>query len=962
MLLLMLTAAQAQARPAHRRALADYFGPLLPKKLNDCRTCHLPDPPGTAADQLATEKPHNAFGARLKAVKAELRKAGKKTDIASRLEAVFQEDSDGDGVSNLIELLTGHFPGDASDRPTAAELAEAPRLLAAFEQARKAYRWTPFETVTAPAVPAVRKAAWLRNPIDAFIAAEHEGHGLSPRPPASRSVLLRRVYLDLIGIPPTRAELHAFLTDASPSAYEKVVERLLASPQYGERWGRHWMDVWRYSDWAGFGEEVRESQKHIWHWRDWIIASLNQDRGYDRMIQEMLAGDELAPTDPDTLRATGFLVRNWFRFNRQVWLDHAVEHTGKAFLGITLNCARCHDHMYDPILQKEYYAFRAIFEPHQIRADRLPGQPDLNVDGIARVYDGPATTPTYLFIRGNDANPDKSKAIAPALPAMFASSDLDIGAIKLPREAFVPDTRPAIIEETIRTHAQQVVHLKDLVAKAKTELARHETALAAARDKDKQTWAKLQALRSRLDANPSVPAMLADWNAALAEAKASAEGLIQSQRAGKVFADDLRLAEMNQSVAEAAQAELLAEVRTEKLEDAEAQQKQPELWKKAALEAHAAQQRHGLLEAQRNHFAAQLALMRWQQSSPTVPGGKRTTTDQSKLKSQLTAAAEALAKAELEARRPPTPSYTRRNLPSYPATSSGRRLSLARWITDPHNPLAARVAMNHLWLRHFGQAIVPSVFDFGRNGRPASHPALLDWLAAEFMKNNWSMKSMHRLIVLSNTYRMDSTPDAACLAADPDNRYLWRVSPRRLEAESVRDSVLAVAGQLDTRMGGPDIDYRQGLTVPRRSVYFRHAAEKEMEFLELFDAANVTECYRRSESIVPQQALALFNSSLATVQARLLARRLCMDHNGAVEFVRSGFEQVLNRAPTADEEKACCQFLEQQTALLGQPKNLSHFTAASAAAAVAPSAAPGMRAREDLIQVLLNHHDFVTIR
>jgi hypothetical protein len=368
-----------------------------------------------------------------------------------------------------------------------------------------------------------------------------------------------------------------------------------------------------------------------------------------------------------------------------------------------------------------------------------------------------------------------------------------------------------------------------------------------------------------------------------------------------------------------------------------------------------------LLEAQRNHFAAQLALMRGQQSSPTVRGGKRTA-DQSKLKSQLTAAAEALAKAELEARRPPTPAYTRRNLPSYPATSSGRRLALARWITDRHNPLTARVAMNHLWLRHFGQAIVPSVFDFGRNGRPASHPALLDWLAAEFMKNNWSMKSMHRLIVLSNTYRMDSTPDPACLTIDPDNRYVWRMSPRRLEAESVRDSVLAVAGQLDTRMGGPDIDYRQGLIVPRRSVYFRHAAEKEMEFLELFDAANVTECYRRSESIVPQQALALFNSSLATAQARLLARRLCRDHNGAVEFVRGSFEQVLSRPPTVEEEKACCQFLKQQTALLDQPKNLTHFTAASAAAAVAPSAAAGMRAREDLIQVLLNHHDFVTIR
>src|SRR5207253_2242908 len=161
----------------------------------------------------------------------------------------------------------------------------------------------------------------------------------------------RRIYLDLIGLPPTPAEQSAFEKDDSPYAYERVVDRLLASPQYGERWGRHWMDVWRYSDWDGYGAEVRESQPHIWRWRDWIIESINADRPYDQMITEMLAADEIAPDDPQTLRASGFLVRNWYKFNRNVWLEGTVEHTSKAFLGITLNCARCHDHMYDPILQ-----------------------------------------------------------------------------------------------------------------------------------------------------------------------------------------------------------------------------------------------------------------------------------------------------------------------------------------------------------------------------------------------------------------------------------------------------------------------------------------------------------------------------------------------------------------------------------------------------------------------------------
>src|SRR5262249_23145443 len=286
-------------------------------------------------------------------------------------------------------------------------VAESRKTLLAFRRSHSGYAWRPFEKVRRPPLPQVRNAAWERNPIDAFLAAEHERHGLEPRPEASKPVLLRRVYLDLIGLPPTTAELHAFLDDRSPDAYEKVVDRLLARPRSGERWGRHWMDVWRYSDWAGYGAEVRDSQKHIWRWRDWVIESLNADKGYDRMVQEMLAADELAPGDADAARATGFLVRNWYLFNRNVWLDRAGEHTGRACLGVTLNCARCHDHFFDPFTQKEYTAFRAVFEPHDVRTDRVPGVVDVNRDGLVRVYDKNPDAPTYLFLRGDEANPDK---------------------------------------------------------------------------------------------------------------------------------------------------------------------------------------------------------------------------------------------------------------------------------------------------------------------------------------------------------------------------------------------------------------------------------------------------------------------------------------------------------------------------------------------------------------------------
>ena len=222
---------------------------------------------------------------------------------------------------------------------------------------------------------------------------------------------MRRVYLDLVGLPPTRDELAAFLADDSPNAYEAVVDRLLASPQYGERWARHWMDVWRYSDWAGYKEEIRNSARHIWRWRDWIVESLNADKGYDRMATEMLAGDELAPTDPNTLRATGFLVRNWEKFNRNSWLEATIEHTAKAFLGVTMNCCRCHDHKFDPISQVEYFQFRAIFEPHEVRTERVPGQPDVLKDGLPRICDmKPQTRPRTCSSTATRSDPRRMRS------------------------------------------------------------------------------------------------------------------------------------------------------------------------------------------------------------------------------------------------------------------------------------------------------------------------------------------------------------------------------------------------------------------------------------------------------------------------------------------------------------------------------------------------------------------------
>ena len=329
-----------------------------------------------------------------------------------------------------------------------------------------------------PELPDVQNVNWASHPIDRFVAAEHEARGLLPSEPADKRTLLRRVYLDLVGLPPTPTELREFLADERDDAYEQVVDRLLASPHYGERWGRHWMDVWRYSDWDGYGAEVRESQPHIWRWRDWIIQSLNADKPYDRMVAEMLAADEIAPGDPDALRASGFLVRNWYRFNRNVWLDNTVEHTSKAFLGITLNCARCHDHMYDPILQTDYYQFRAFFEPHQIRTDRVPDQSDAKLDGVVRVFDEKADAPTFLFVRGNEAQADKEHPLAPGVPRALGGDELRVEQVTLAPSEYYPGLRSFVQQEELATVQATLATSETAMVQANEQLAAAQSAMA----------------------------------------------------------------------------------------------------------------------------------------------------------------------------------------------------------------------------------------------------------------------------------------------------------------------------------------------------------------------------------------------------------------------------------------------------------------------------------------------------
>ncbi|MEX2113570.1 MAG: DUF1553 domain-containing protein, partial [Pirellulales bacterium] len=300
----------------------------------------------------------------------------------------------------------------------------------------------------------------------------------------------------------------------------------------------------------------------------------------------------------------------------------------------------------------------------------------------------------------------------------------------------------------------------------------------------------------------------------------------------------------------------------------------------------------------------------------------------------------------------------------HPPKSTGRRAALARWIASQNNPLTARVAINQIWMRHFGTPLVASVFDFGLNGKRPSHPALLDWLAVELMEQDWRMKPIHRLIVTSTAYRMASSSDHEVnRKLDPENEYLWRMNPRRMEAEIVRDATLAVAGSLDATQFGPELAQNTGMTAPRRSLYFRSSKEKKMTFLDLFDRANVTDCYRRSETVVPQQALAMINSPLSLAQARRLATSLSSvpANADASVFVTAAFERILCRTPTEPELAKCREFLDAQAARFVDTTKLSAFTSGDDAD-VKPSSDASLRARENLVHVLLNHNDFLTVR
>jgi len=681
-----------------------------------------------------------------------------------------------------------------------------------------------FRTPVRPVVPRSRASGRVRTPIDALVLAQLEKHGQSLSPDAAVVTLIRRVTFDLTGLPPTPQQIERFLANRSPAAYEKYVDGLLASPQYGERWARQWLDAAGYADSEGVlaADEIRGN---AWRYRDYVIRSLNTDKPYDQFVREQLAGDEIFeyfkhdsyPRQvAEAVTATGFLrtavdaTREDFLpkdFAEYQWrtLFDTEQIVVSSLLGLTIHCARCHDHKYEPLTQRDYYSVQAIFAGALRPAGKvLPSYKRLVVDA----------------------------PVAEQKTAEKTNGPLD-GITKALKQ----------LQESRRAHYRN----------------RHSNG-------EKATEEELR----------------------------------------KMFPDYAKKAD---------------EVGAE-LKEAEAQKIQlPTI--RALYDQDA--------EPPVTHVL--------QRGDPSKPGDP----------------VEPGVPAILDDARQPF----RVPAASQGAKTTGRRKAFAEWITRPDHPLTGRVFVNRVWAAYFGTGIVPTLDNFGKSGMSPSNPELLDWLATEFVGSGWSIKSLHRLIVTSSVYRQASTARPEGLAKDPENQRLWRMTPRRMEAEAARDAVLAAAGTLDNTMFGepvPTETKKSGEVSPagenkngRRSIYQIVRRSAPQNFLNAFDAPVMEiNCIRRGRSTSATQALALMNGDFVTAQAEHFAKRLLAQAPGEADGahtakIRYAFRLAFGREPTADELDVSTSFLDRQR---------KHYSDLS-------SGEQALRALSDLCQVLIGANEFI---
>jgi hypothetical protein len=826
---------------------------------------------------------------------------------------------------------------DPRNAPAAAPPPSEPAVVKIDYEAER-QKWA-FHRPEPPSIPAVRNAGWTRNPIDHFILAKLEAAGLEPAPTADPRTLLRRIYLDLTGLPPTPAEVDAFCQAAEPaepgtsgardtgepirnsqSAIESVIDRLLASPQYGEQWGRHWLDVARYADSLDARSLGKEGDiLDAWRYRDWVVAAFNRDLPYDQFVAQQVAGDILAAREPDPgkIVATGlYAIGNWGNGDADKEklytdiVDDQIDVTGRAFLGLTLACARCHDHKFDPITTADYYSLSGIFFSSHI------------LEKFASKAQGESLMRIPLLSAAEQEARGVATARLAAIEAQLAGGLRPLTEVK--RDV---SGKPGLIgwHPKGADNPSLVINTADAeVAFSTIKLAAHAIAVHPG-----PKMAVTAAWRSPAAGTIRVSARLrdADPNCGDGITWAVRKG---AQVLGSGAMDNGGSAEFPEIEAVVQAGDLVQLVISPRKEytcdstqiDFIVQGEDGHVWDlREALVGGAAQGAEGIwwicagegerlgqdtadvtaLEAEKKELTGQIA------ATPRCQGLQEGGIPGSPYAGFHDARVHIRGRYDrLRELRPRGFPVLLAGAPE-PITEGSGRLELARWLTSPANPLTARVMVNRIWQHHFGEGIVRTPNNYGKLGAPPTHPELLDWLALEFVKSGWSVKAMHRLIMQSATYQQAASGSAK---ADPENKLFGRQNRRRLSAEELRDSLLVAAGILDQAVGGPSV---RDLATPRRTLYVTTVRSDRTTYQMLFDGADPTSIVeKRTDSVVAPQALWLLNSPFALAQTKALAAR--MESQAPRETAgRIGwlYERLFARPPRAEELQIAAAALAQ---------------------------------------------------
>ncbi|GMU92777.1 MAG: hypothetical protein AMXMBFR4_18350 [Candidatus Hydrogenedentota bacterium] len=777
-----------------------------------------------------------------------------------------------------------------------------------------------FQPLSDPAVPEIANDGWARTPIDHFVQAQLEAKGLSLSPQADRRVLIRRATYDLLGLPPTYAEVEAFVSDNSPDAYETLIDRLLASPHYGERWGRYWLDVARYADTKGYVYSDREERRfiHSYAYRDWVVKALNDDMPYDRFLMLQIAADRMVGDENDpNLAAMGFLTlgRRFLGVMHDI-IDDRIDTLTRGTQALTVACARCHDHKFDPIPTEDYYSLYGVFSASNERAARLVKEPVRTEAYVAYEQEHRARVEKFTRTFEEKREDVSSRLRAQVKEYLIALVDVD----KLPTEDFYEIRQANEINPTIVRQWQTYMGKKT----ADDPIFGPWLAYAAL-NQDKFAE-EAEALTRELfpkDESTDAPRDAAKYNARISAHFKDSPPVSMPQVAERY--GDAFLSIRNAWRDELEQASLRKKPPPAQLPDADDEALRQILY---AEDSPFTIPRDAIVDSEW-YFdePTRVELAKLQRDidaciidMPGSPPHAVILEDKPVLKN-----ARVFRRGNPANRGPEVPRQYLAVLSGddrKPFQVGSGRLELARAIANADNPLTARVIVNRIWLHHFGQGLVRTPSDFGVRSEPPTHPELLDWLARQFVRDGWSMKKLHKLIMMSAVYRQSSEPvkvdstghpadNAGAAAVDPENRLLWRFNRQRLDFEAMRDSLLAASGRLDAALGGRPVDIMAQPFNPRRSIYGYVDRQFLPSVFRTFDFPNPDmHSPQRYDTTVPQQALFFMNSPFLAEVARATATRSQIESESrADERIRRLYRFVFQREPSEKEIQKGLAFL-----------------------------------------------------